>query len=97
MSQNSRVEDTIRRMAELNPGRGASGEGEAVLRIIKAYVDEEFIVPTAKDLLEFLGAKKDPKSDAGPMIVDHPLWSEVLEKVSWSTFKTLVQSAKRRL
>ena len=97
ISQNSRVEATIRRMSEINPGRGASAEGEAVLKIIKAYIDEKGIAPTSKDLLNFLKAEKDSKSDARPMTVDHPLWSEALKNVSWSKFQSLVKSATRRL
>ena len=73
ISQNSRVEATIRRMSEINPGRGASAEGKAVLKIIKAYIiDEKGIAPTSKDLLNFLKAEKDSKSDARPMTVASP-------------------------
>lgn len=97
MSRNSRVEETIRRLSEINPGRGATAEGDAVLEIVKAYVNEKSIQPTALKLLKFLRGKKDPGSDGKPLIVDHPLWSEVLQGVSWSSFKTLVQSANRRL
>jgi hypothetical protein len=97
MSRNSRIEDTIRKMSEVNPGRGPSAEGEAVLKIVKAYVNEKSNKPTAQNLLKFLSGKKDPGSDGRPLIVDHPLWSEVLQGVSWDRFKTLVQSANRRL
>lgn len=97
MSQNSRVENTIRRMSELNPGRGASEEGNAVLQIIKIFSNQEADKPTAKNLLKFLGGSRDPKADDKPLIVDHPLWSEILKNVTWESFKTLVQSAKRRL
>lgn len=97
MSRNSRIEDTIRRMSEVNPGRGASAEGEAVLKIVKAYVNEKSIKPTAKKLLAFLGVKKLPPSDDEPLPVNHPLWGETLKNVSWRSLKTLVQSANRRL
>lgn len=97
MSQNSRVEDTIRRMSEVNPGRGPSEEGDAVLQIIKIFSNQQADKPTATKLLKFLGGEKDPGSYAKPLIVDHPLWGEVLKSVSWERFKTLVQSANRRL
>lgn len=97
LARNSRVEDTIRRMSELNPGRGATAEGEEVLKIIKAFVEERSIKPTARELLEFLGVEKPPLVDDEALPVDHPMWGETLKNVSWRSFKTLVQSANRRL
>ena len=92
--RDSTIEEAIRRMC--TDGRPTTAPGEAVERIIRAARKDGLDRPTPKQLLKWLEGKKDPLSDAKPLVIKHQLWGEELAGISWEGFQNLVKSANRR-
>lgn len=93
----SKIEGTIRQMIEAFPGKQPTPQGKAVEQIIRAYISEKEGEPTSAKVLDWLGWKRDKKSDAGPLNIEHQLWGKDLERVTWKEFQRLMKSTKKRM
>lgn len=89
------VEVALKKSVTSPRGKHSGEVGTAMGEIIGAYILDKGSAPTANQLCRWLGAERPP-SDGDPLRVKHPLWTDVLEKICWITFKRHVNDANKR-
>ena len=93
----SKIENAIRKAQDAFLGKQPSPQGRAVEQIIDYFRSETQDEPTSLKVLAWLGGERNKTNDDEPLKVDHQLWGEVLEGVSWLNFTSLMKSAKKRI
>lgn len=89
-------EETLLRSATAPAGKRTGEIGQAVERMIENYMVDNDTLPRALQLLRWLGSEQ-PFDGGESLTVDHDLWTDVMQDVTWPQFQELVKSAKRRL